>query len=177
MKPFLAPISGDPGTARGLADTLAAQGDWLDSLAGTLRGLADGSLTTWESAAGRAFATRGGEVAGALERVSRRYAVARVALRRLAEAPDRTSELPRGTTAQARSISVIASCSDRVRAERKALVWRALQVAVVRELQEPLAVAAVEQQQLALADASSTPDGSTTEAAPSTVSCWTSPIE
>lgn len=85
MKPFLAPQTGDGGTARDLARTIAGQGDWLTSLAGSLRGLADSSLTTWESPAGRAFAGECGGVTSILERVARRYAVAAVAVGALAD--------------------------------------------------------------------------------------------
>ncbi len=85
MKPFLAPQTGDSAAARDLANTLAAQGDWLSSMSGSLRGLADGSMTTWESPAGQAFAGRCGVVTGVLERVARRYAVAAVAVGALAD--------------------------------------------------------------------------------------------
>ncbi|MDU0314374.1 hypothetical protein RKE38_11805 [Phycicoccus sp. M110.8] len=80
-----APVDGDPATVRALAGTLAGQGDWLGSLGGSLRGLADPSLTTWDSAAGVAFGRRCAGVAGVVDRLSRRYAVAARALVALAE--------------------------------------------------------------------------------------------
>jgi len=83
---FLAPLPGDPGTARALADVLAGQGDSLRALAGTLRGLADPGRTTWESPAGTAFAGQAVGVASVVERVARRYAVSAVAVRTLATA-------------------------------------------------------------------------------------------
>lgn len=81
-----APVDGDPATVRALAGTLAGQGDWLGSLAGCLRGLADPSLTTWDSAAGEAFGRRCAGVAGVVDRLSRRYAVAARSLVVLADA-------------------------------------------------------------------------------------------
>lgn len=79
-------IGGDPGTVRALARTLGGQGDWLGSLAGILRGLADPSVATWDSPAGAAFGRRCAGVASVLDRVSRRYAVAASAVLGLAEA-------------------------------------------------------------------------------------------
>lgn len=87
-----APVDGDPGTVRALARTLAGEGDWLGSLGGSLRGLADPSLTSWGSAAGEAFARRCAGVAGVVDRLSRRYAVAARALVALAEALGRAQE-------------------------------------------------------------------------------------
>ncbi|GAB3446389.1 hypothetical protein GCM10027517_28550 [Phycicoccus ginsengisoli] len=84
------PIGGDPATVRQLARTLAGQGDWLASLAGILRGLADPAVARWDSPAGEAFGRRGADVAGVVDRVSRRYAVAARALLGLAEALART---------------------------------------------------------------------------------------
>ena len=69
-----APVDGDPATVRALAGTLAGQGDWLGSLGGSLRGLADPSLTTWDSAAGAAFGRRWAGVAGVVDRLSGRHA-------------------------------------------------------------------------------------------------------
>ncbi|MFC8504158.1 hypothetical protein ACFUC1_17500 [Pedococcus sp. NPDC057267] len=91
-----APLGGDPGTVRALAVTLAGEGDWLGSLARSLRGLADPSLTTWDSAAGEAFARRCAGVAGVVDRLSRRYAVAAGALVALAGALTRAQAMVTG---------------------------------------------------------------------------------
>jgi hypothetical protein len=87
-----APVGGDPGTVRALARTLGGQGDWLRSLAGILRGLADPDVATWDSPAGRAFGRRCAGVADVVDRVSRRYAVAASAFGALAEALARAQE-------------------------------------------------------------------------------------
>jgi hypothetical protein len=91
-----APVGGDPATVRALAGTLAGEGDWLGSLGGSLRGLADPSLTSWDSAAGEAFARRCAGVAGVVDRLSRRYAVAARALVALADALARAQETVAG---------------------------------------------------------------------------------
>ena len=83
---MLAPISGDPGEVRRVAAGLGAEADLLASLARTVRGLADPSITVWASPSGQAFAQRAGAVPQVVERVSRRYGVAAAALRTLAEA-------------------------------------------------------------------------------------------
>lgn len=79
----LRPLPGDAETAARLARTLAAEGESLRALGSTLRALG-GPGVVWHGAAGDAFRVRAGAVAGALERLSRRYAVASVAVGRLA---------------------------------------------------------------------------------------------
>ena len=81
----LRPLSGDPGTVRGLADRLAAQGEQLLSLAAVVRGLG-GPEVSWESPAGTACAERSHAAASLLVSMGRRHAVAAVSLRPLAAA-------------------------------------------------------------------------------------------